>query len=68
MGKKYKVTGKVTVYVDTWFEDDEKTDLEDQAYDQIRELVSSVEHTCPGSGDEVDITDIEVESMTEDEP
>lgn len=66
MGKKYKVTGKVTVYVNTWFEDDEKTDLNDQANDQIRDLVSFVEHTCPGSGDEVDVADIEVESMTEE--
>lgn len=62
---KHKVTGKVSIYVNTWIEDDGKTDLKDQAYDQIRDLVSSVEHTCMGSGDVVDIADIEVESVTE---
>lgn len=60
---KFKVTGKVTVYVDTWIEDDEKHDLNDQAYDQIRDLVNSIENTCPGSGDEVTIADIEIETV-----
>lgn len=61
---KYKVTGKAMIFVDTWIEDDGKTDLGDQAYDQIRSLLSSVEHTCPGSGDEVYLDDIELGDVT----
>jgi len=65
MGKKYKVEGRVTLYVDTWFEDDEKIDLKDQAYDAIRDLVVSVEAVSSGCGDDVTIGDIEIDGMEE---
>lgn len=37
---KYKVFATVTVYVETWFEDDGVLDLEDQAHDQVRATLS----------------------------
>lgn len=64
MGKRYEVTAKVTVYVETWVDDDEKFDLNDQAYDQVRDLVCTIEHTCVGSGDNVELGDIEITSIS----
>lgn len=64
MGKRYEVTAKVIVYVETWIEDDEKFDLNDQAYDQVRDLVCMIENVCPGSGDNVELGDIEITSVS----
>jgi hypothetical protein len=63
MGKKYKVEGRVILYVDTWFEDDEKTDLHDQASEQLWDLASSMENAAVFEGDEVFIGEAEVTSV-----
>lgn len=63
-GSRYKVDATVRISVTTWIEDDGKTDLNDQAYDQVRDLCVSVQATFPGSGDEVEIADIDVHGVT----
>lgn len=65
MSKKYKVEANVIFWVDTWFEDDGTTDLMDQAADQVRDLVGSFNPVFPGSGDKVELGDIEVFGVEE---
>lgn len=62
MGKKYKVEGMISVAVETWFHDDEKTGLNEQAYNAIRDAahISQAYHT---KDDDVDAHEINVESV-----
>ena len=62
---KHKVEGHFKVYVSTWFEDDGKRDLNDQAFEAINDaaLVSEAH-----ASDDIYTDDTEIESLEEFKP
>ena len=60
---KHKVEGNFKVYVHTYFEDDGKRDLNDQAHEAIEEA-AYVSETYPKT-DEIYTDDTEIESIEE---
>lgn len=61
---KYKVSGSISVAVETWFEDSGKLDLRDQAMEAI-ENAANISKSFSDDVDSVDIVDVKMFSMSE---